>query len=281
MKFDFAVSPLHEARVAIVGLPLDRSSSFIPGTRFGPDAARIGSANIESFSPYLKRDAAELAICDDGNVGLSFATPQTPLDEIRGAVGGHYDAGRKLISVGGEHTVTPAVISELAGRYPDLCVIQFDAHSDLRGDFLGEKWAHATAIARTLDYVPRANVFQLGIRSFWRGEEMEQAGVFPFDVLAPMPTVCAEIGTRPIYVTLDVDVLDPSVLPDVQTPQPGGVGYRELVSALAELSGRNVIGADVVEFCPRGPHPSAGAPLVAELVRELAIILGQQAKCEA
>lgn len=275
MIFDFAASAPEESRIAIVGIPLDRSSSFMPGSRFGPNAARIGSANIESFSPYARRDVARMRAGDFGDLLLTFASPEEYLEQIRRVTRLHAEAGRKQLAVGGEHTITPAIVSELAGRYQDLCVIQFDAHSDLRDTYLGEKWCHATAIARTLDYVPRSRVFQLGIRSFARAEEMEQENVFPFEVLEPADSLIRLIGERPVYLTLDLDVLDPSVLPDVQTPQPGGVSYRELVGALSRLGRLNVVAADVVEFCPRGPFPTASGPVVAELVREMAVILGK------
>lgn len=274
MTFDFVRSALGDAAVAIVGMPLDRSSSFIPGTRFGPEVARIGSVNIESFSPYLKSDAARLPVCDCGDLSFGSVQPEAVFEEIRQAVRGHLRAGRRVLAVGGEHSITPAIVAELVRDYSDLCVIQFDAHSDLRDEFLGDRWSHATAIRRVLDLVPRSRVFQLGIRSFSRAEEMTETNLFPFAVLEPVEAVRREIGNRPVYLTLDVDVLDPSVLPDVQTPQPGGVSYHELVRALTALSTLNVVGADVVEFCPRGPHPTAGAPVVAELVREMAIIIG-------
>ena len=275
MIFDFAKPPSSDAAVAIVGIPLDRTSSFIPGTRFGPEAARVGSQNIESFSPYLLRDAAGLSISDCGDIALSFPTREAPLDQIREATSLRLQSGTKQLAVGGEHTITPAIVSVLAAKYPDLCVIQFDAHSDLREEFLGEKWCHATAMARVLDYVPRSRLFQLGIRSFSHADEMTQPGVFPFEVMSPAEAVRKQVGSKPVYLSLDVDVLDPSVLPDVQTPEPGGVGFRELVLCLAGFARLDVVGADVVEFCPRGPLPTAGSALVAELVRELAIILNK------
>ncbi|MEO0081197.1 MAG: agmatinase [candidate division WOR-3 bacterium] len=274
MTFDFVRADPAQASVVIVGVPLDRSSSFIPGTRFGPDAARLGSVNIESFSPYQKRDAAELAIADAGDVCFTFSNPDAPFEQIRSVTRSNIEADRKQLAVGGEHTITPAIVSELVRAHPDLCIVQFDAHSDLRDDFLGEKWCHATAMRRVLDFVPRYRLFQVGIRSFSQAAEMDVPELFAFDVLDSIGTVRQRIGSRPVYISLDVDVLDPSVLPDVQTPQPGGVTYQELAKALAGLAKLGVVGADIVEFCPRGPHPTAGAPVVAELVRELAIVLG-------
>ncbi len=277
MTFDFARCGATDATVAILGMPLDRTSSFIPGTRFGPDAARAGSANIESFSPYLKRNAAELAIHDAGNLDLSYDTPSRHLELIATATRDSVAARRRQLAVGGEHTITPAIIQALSRTYPDLCVIQFDAHSDLRDAFLGEKWCHATAMRRVLDSVPHDRVFQLGIRSFSQADEMARPNVHPFAVLEPVPGIVEEIGRRPAYVTLDVDVLDPGVLPEVQTPQPGGCSFRDLAQSLALLADLNLVGADVVEFCPRTGFPATFSPVVAELVRELAIAMAAAA----
>ena len=273
MFFDFARGSLVGCRVVILGIPLDRTSSFMPGTRFGPDAARAGSVNIESFSPYLRRDAAELPIHDAGNLELSYDSPTRHLELIASTARDNHAAGRRQLAIGGEHTITPAIVQALARAYPDLCVIHFDAHSDLRDTFHGEKWCHATAMRRVLDLVPRDRLFQLGIRSFSQAAEMSELNVHPFEVLTPVERVRAAIGSRPVYVTLDVDVLDPGAMPDVQTPEPGGCSYRELALSLVGLAGLSVVGCDLVEVCPRAMQPSPGTATAAELVRELALLL--------
>jgi agmatinase len=254
-------------------MPLDRTSSFIPGTRFGPDVIRMAADNIESFSPYQKRDVASARVLDAGNLDFSFETSSAPLDLIAATTGRNLAAGKKQLALGGEHTITPAIVRELARAYPDLCVVQYDAHSDLRDEFLGEKHCHATAMRRVLDVIPRERLFQLGVRSFARPAEMAEANVFPFEVLEPLSRVRAAIGSRPVYVTLDVDVLDPAAMPDVQTPQPGGCSYQELARSLAGLAGLKVVGCDLVETCPRTMQPSPGAAVAAELTRELTLLL--------
>ncbi|MGB9742237.1 MAG: agmatinase [bacterium] len=269
----FANCEFADARVVVVGIPLDRTSSFIPGTRFGPAVGRLGTANIESFSPYLNRDISEVRVYDAGDLEFTFETPAAPGRLITAHTGKVYQQGKRQLAVGGEHSITPFIISELTRVYPGLCVIQFDAHSDLRDQFLGEPECHATAMRRVLDYIPRENLFQLGIRSFSSPEELNSQNLFPFAVQAPIERVRKSIGSRPVYITLDIDVLDPGVMPEVQTPQPGGCSYYELVHALAGLKGINCIGADLVEFCPRTFAASAGAATVAELVRELTLLL--------
>lgn len=273
MSFYYAEAGREEARVVLLGIPFDRTSSHIPGTRFGPDIARIGADNIESFSPYQRRDIAAVAVHDAGNLELSYETPERPFEQIAAAAREFARGPARLLAIGGEHSIAPALIRELGHSHPDLCVVQFDAHADLREELLGDPRSHATAVRRILDEIPRERVFQLGIRSFSAPEEMNEPNLYRFDVLRPAPQVIEEIGSRPVYLTLDTDVLDPSVLPDVGTPQPGGVGYRELAETLALFAGCRVVGADIVEFCPRGAQPSAGASVVAELVRELALLL--------
>ncbi len=273
MAFYYATAGATGADIVIVGMPLDRTSSFVPGARFGPDVVRMAADNIESFSPYQKRDIAGTSIHDAGNIEFTFSTATAPLELIAATTAGNITRGAKQLAIGGEHTITPTIVTELAKSFPDLCVIQYDAHSDLRQDFLGERICHATAMARVLDAIPRERLFQLGIRSFSRAAEMSEPNLFPFEVLAPAKSVRSAIGTRPVYVTLDIDVLDPGAMPDVQTPEPGGCSYRDLALSLAGLAGLKIVGCDLVEVCPRTMQPSAGAATAAELTRELCLLL--------
>jgi agmatinase len=235
----------------------------------------LGADNIESFSPYQCRDVTSVRVHDAGDIEFSFATPTAPFDQISARTAAVYDAGKRLLAFGGEHTISVPIVAGLARRFSDLCVIHFDAHSDLRQEFLGERVCHATAMARVLDHLPRGRLFQLGLRSFAHPGEMTSENVHPFAVEEPVPSVRKAVGTRPVYISLDLDVLDPGAMPEVQTPQPGGCRYDELARALAGLAGLSVIGADVVEFAPRNNQPSVGASTAAELVRELILLLIQ------
>ncbi len=269
----FANSDPTEARVVVVGMPYDRTSSFVPGTRFGPEVGRLGTANIETFSPYQNRDVSLVKVYDAGDLSFSYETSAVPLEMITNATRETYQKGKRQLAIGGEHTITPVIISELVKLFPELCVIQFDAHSDLREEFLGEKMCHASAMRRVLDLIPRERLFQMGIRSFATPEDKNSTNLFPFEVLAPVKHIRPLIKDKPVYVTLDIDVLDPGVMPDVQTPQPGGCSYRELAQSLASLTGLNIIGADIVEYCPRGNAIPFTASTTAELVRELILLL--------
>ena len=259
--------------MVILGMPLDRTSSFVPGTRFGPDLIRIAADNIESFSPYQKRDISAARVHDSGNLEFTHASADSPLRQIAAVTTKHVAQGARQLALGGEHTITAPIVAELSKHYRDLCVVQYDAHSYLRQEFLGERVCHATAMARVLDTIPRERLFQLGIRSVSQASELSEPNLFPFEVLAPIGAVRTGIGGRPVYVTLDVDVLDPGAMPDVQTPQPGGCSYRDLVLSLAGLAGLNVVGCDLVEVCPRTMQPSASTAAAAELVRELCLLM--------
>jgi len=269
----FANSEYASAQVVVIGMPLDRTSSFIPGTRFGPAVGRIGVENIESFSPYQNKDVAEVRVYDAGDLAFTFEDPRAPAELIQATTRSTYLTGKKQLAIGGEHSITPFIIAELVKTFPDLCCIHFDAHSDLRDEFLGEKFSHATAMRRVLEFIPRANLFQLGIRSFSCASELTTPNLYPFEVSAPIKEIRTKISRRPVYITLDLDVLDPGVMPDVQTPQPGGCSYSELVRALAGLAGLDIIGCDLVEFCPRNLTAGAGAAIVAELARELILLV--------
>ena len=273
MAFYYATAGASDTSIVIVGMPLDRTSSFVPGARFGPDTVRLAADNIESFSPYQNHDISGIKIHDAGNLEFMYPTATAPMELIAATTGRNLARGVTQLALGGEHTITAPIVTELTKNFPDLCVVQYDAHSDLRQEFLGERICHATAMTRVLDSIPRERLFQLGVRSFSQATEMSEPNMFPFDVLGPAKQVRSAIGGRPVYITLDMDVLDPGSMPDVQTPEPGGCSYRDLALSLAGLAGLRVVGCDLVEVCPRTMQPSAGAAAAAELTRELCLLL--------
>ena len=273
MAFYYATAGASDTSIVIVGMPLARTSSFVPGARFGPDIIRMAADNIESFSPYQNHDISGIKIHDAGNLEFMYPTATAPMELIAATTGRNLARGVTQLALGGEHTITAPIVTELTKNFPDLCVVQYDAHSDLRQEFLGERICHATAMTRVLDSIPRERLFQLGVRSFSQATEMSEPNMFPFDVLGPAKQVRSAIGGRPVYITLDMDVLDPGSMPDVQTPEPGGCSYRDLALSLAGLAGLRVVGCDLVEVCPRTMQPSAGAAAAAELTRELCLLL--------
>ncbi len=266
MKLDFANSGYKEAKIVILGFPFDRTSSFIPGSRFGPEYIRQASYNIEGYSVFQKRSLAEIKICDMGDHFFGFSAP---LKEIEIEVGKIYKAKKTGIFLGGEHTISLGIVRALKRFYHNLSVIQFDAHADLRNEFLGEKICHATVMKNIGVIIGESNLFQLGIRSGLK-EEMEKAkNLFPSTVLEHTSKIREAIGRRPVYLSIDVDVLDPGFLPCVATPEPGGITYQELVKSLIDLKSLNLIGADIVEYNPLAASPLPSGSVVAGLLKEL------------
>ena len=276
MALYFADSPFESADVVVVGLPYDRTSSFIPGSRFGPAYIRIAGDNVESHSPTFKRDLSELRIHDAGD--MSFADIRWPAvaAKIQSEAARLFSGSRLPVFLGGEHSVTAPVLAACQEKYSDVAVIQFDAHADLRAEFLGEEHSHATAMCRAREIVGADSVFQFGIRSGTRDEFDRATHLYPFAVQAPLQEARPTFEGRPVYLTIDVDVLDPSVMPAVSTPEPGGIDYRELLRALIELRGCRIVGVDLVEYNPMSNRDLGAASLMASLLREVILLAGPQ-----
>lgn len=265
MRFDEAYSgnvfirssmDLEQSQAVIYGMPMDWTVSFRPGSRFGPARIRESSLVLEEYSHYLRRELKEVTYYDAGDIPLAFGNPKRSLEQIAEFVGKVLDQGKTLIGMGGEHLVTWPVVQEVYKRYPNLAVVQLDAHADLRTDYEGEIYSHATPLRKIAELMGGENVFQFGIRSMTR-EEVEYAETanihfHPFSVLQPLKECLPQLFNRPIYLTIDIDVLDPAYAPGTGTPEPGGIDTRELLAAIHTMAqaGLQVVGADVVEVAP-------------------------------
>ncbi len=270
MKLEYANHEFKEADLCLLGAPFDRTSSFIPGTRLGPEYIRRCTANIEWFSPYQDRSVSEVKLCDLGD--LDFNTSQ-PLKEIERAMLRVYEHRKRVILLGGEHTVTfPAVraVESLKGRFS---IIHFDAHADLRQELRGDPLSHACAVRRVSEVVGIKNIHQFGIRSGTVEEFAFHKNLHRFEVYKPLKKALARIKS-PVYLTIDTDVLDPAEMPCVGTPEPGGISFKELIDSLLLLKGRKILGADIVEYNPLAASPWASGSLCAVLLRELVLIMG-------
>jgi agmatinase len=273
MTLEFATASLREAEIVVVGIPYDRTSSFVPGSRFAPSQIRIGAQNIESYSPYFKQDIINLKIFDAGDLSLSFSNIRQPFNQIQKAVSRQLKNNKKLICLGGEHTITIPIVAEFKKFYPNLNLIQLDAHPDTRDEYLGEKYCHATVIKRISEFLPSKNIFQLGLRSITGPTQNKNQ--FLFNVVKHLNTVIKQIGQKPCYLTLDIDVVDCGLMPAVQTPIPNGITYQELFSAICKLSKLNFVGCDVVEYNPLASSNLAYASVVAEVLRELILMISK------
>ncbi len=227
-----------EAEVVVLGVPLDKTTCFKPGTRFGPRRIRDVFFGLEDYSPMNKRYYSSLKVHDMGDVVINDL--QSSLNETERIVEKIYGDGKKVIGLGGEHTITLPIVKSVSKFYDDLVVLHLDAHFDMAEEYEGQKISHACVMRRITEL--GINVIHYGIRSGDK-EEWEIAKTLSFDELKG-----ALEGLSHVYVSLDIDVLDPSFAPGTGTPEPGGLSYNELVEALRLA--KNVVGLDIVEVSP-------------------------------
>lgn len=260
----------------LLGVPLDVTVSFRPGTRRGPEAIRLASWVLEEFSLYQERDLKEVYFSDLGDLALPAGGVKRSLSTIQAAVRDLAQNNQVPFILGGEHLLTlPAVQGLTAVHGSDLTVLQFDAHADLRAEYEGEVLSHATVMRQLAEVVPPGNIYQFGIRSATAAEvsyARSHTHFFPFQVLEPVAAVRSSLGDRPVYVSIDIDVFDPAFAPGVGTPEPGGQTVTAMLAALKLLQGLNIVGADIVEVCPPFDPSERTAALAALLVRELLLL---------
>ena len=271
MNFIGADSAYAEANVVLFGAPYDSTTSFRPGTRFGPAAVRSESFGIETYSPYQDRDLEEIRVHDAGDLELPFGAPDRALGMIEEKTAAILADGKVPFLLGGEHLVTLGAVRAAAKRFPDLRIIHFDAHADLREDYLGVTLSHACVIRRCHDLLGDGRIWQFGIRSGTREEfAFMKAGhvvTEPF-TLKTLPQVSFPEWT-PVYLTVDMDVLDPSEFPGTGTQEAGGVRFAELLAALRDVLARfRVVALDNVELSPPIDPTGRSTALACKLLRE-------------
>jgi agmatinase len=264
------------ASVHLFGIPMDWTASFQPGSRLGPVRIREASYGLETYSPALDRDLAEVRVADRGDVVVPIGNVAKSLRAIRAAAEDVAASGARWLALGGEHLVTLPLVEAAAARWPDLAVIHWDAHTDLADQYLGEPLSHATVLRRVAERIAPGSVYQFGIRSGTRDEFLwahTHTRLYRDAIREPLAACLDELRNRPVYFTLDVDVLDPAFLPGTGTPEPGGVSPAELFSALYLLSALNLVGADVVETMPGADVSQRTALVAAKIVRELLLVM--------
>jgi agmatinase len=260
------------ARAVLFGAPMDFTVSFRPGTRLGPQKIREVSSGLEEYSPQLDRELGEVPFYDAGDLVLPLGNVAACLQLIRQAAALIVDDGKIPLLLGGEHLVSLPAISAVHARHPDLAVVHFDAHADLRSDYAGEANSHATVMRRVLEVVGADNLYQFGVRSGTRAEfayAREHIHSFPFAVTEALPAVLPELSGRPVYVSLDIDVVDPAFAPGTGTPEPGGCTSREILAAIHLLGQLDIVGFDLVEVAPVYDQSERTSLLAAKILREL------------
>lgn len=268
-------SDYDDCDIAVFGVPYDGTASYRPGARFGPEAIRNEMYGLETYSPYLNKDLAEYKVCDLGDVEIPFGNREAVLNAAANETKGMLADNKKTLALGGEHLISYPIIQEYAEKYKDLVVIHFDAHTDLRDEFLGEELSHATVMRRVHDVLGDNRIYQFGIRSGMKEEfefASEHTKLFRFYTKA-IYNVIAEIKDKPIYVTIDLDVLDPSIFPGTGTPEAGGITFNELMDALGALNGLNIVGGDIVELSPHYDSSGVSTAVACKILRELLLIM--------
>lgn len=286
MRFDEAYSgnvfiashsDYNESKAVIFGMPMDFTVSYRPGTRFGPKRIREVSIGLEEYSPYLDRELQELRYFDAGDIPLPFGNPKKSIQAIGDFVRRVLDDGKFPLGIGGEHLVTWPIIQEVYKTYPNMILLHFDAHADLRTDYEGEIYSHATPIKKAAELIGGRNIYQFGIRSGTKEEftiAKEQLHCYPFEVLNPLKKIMPKLKGRPVYITIDIDLLDPAYAPGTGTPESGGISSKEMLAAIHEIAKANlhIVGTDLVEVSPPYDVADQTAVLAAKLIRE--ILLG-------
>ena len=269
-----------EADLVLFGAPFDSTTSFRPGARFGPAAMRHESFGLETYSPYQDRDLTDCAIFDSGDLELCFGSAEAALADVEARAQEILKADKMPILLGGEHLVTLGAVRAAAKKYPDLHIIHFDAHADLRDDYLGAKLSHACVIRRCHDILGDGRIHQFCIRSGERGEfafAMAHTDMHPFgfDGLEALTQNLAGEGT-PVYLTIDLDCLDPSAFPGTGTPEAGGVDFRSLLDAVLLAARTRIVGADVNELAPMLDASGASTATACKVLRELLLAIGSK-----
>lgn len=267
-----------ESRIVIFGAPFDGTTSYRPGTRFAAAAMRNESTGIETYSPYQDRDLEDYNIFDGGDLEFVFGNPAKNIAIIKEYVSELLKDNKIPAMIGGEHLVTLGAVQAVAEKYNYLHIIHFDAHADLRDDYLGEKLSHATVLHRVWDIVGDNKIFQFGIRSGEK-EEFEFAKNHTYMNKFDMKTldeVIAKLKNKPVYITIDLDVLDSSVFPGTGTPEAGGITFKELINAIMLFQNlENIVAFDINELSPMLDASGASTACACKVLREMLLAVSK------
>ncbi len=269
-------SGYEDARAVIFGAPFDGTTSYRPGTRFASRVMRAESYGLETYSPYQDKDLTDYNVFDGGDLDLPFGNVQAVLSKIEGKAEAILADDKIPVMLGGEHLVTLGAVRAAAKRHPDLHILHFDAHTDLREDYLGETLSHATVLRRCWDILGDSRIYQFGIRSGDRPEfkwaDEGHVTMRKFDLNGFAQTV-EKLAGKPLYVTIDLDVLDPSAFPGTGTPEAGGVTFMELLGAILSLKGANVVACDINELSPPYDQSGTSTATALKVLRELLLTI--------
>ena len=263
-----------ESKIVVFGAPFDSTTSFRPGTRFASQTMRLDSWGLESYSPYQDKDLYDIKVFDGGDLELPFGDSFEAIKQIEEFSFEILNDNKIPAMIGGEHLVTLGSFKAIFNKYPEVRIIHFDAHTDLRDEYLGQKLSHATVIKRVYDLVGDNKIFQFGIRSGTKEEfEFSKKNLYinKFD-LNNLEFIVEKVKEYPVYITIDLDVLDPSVFPGTGTPEPGGVSFKEMLNGILKLSKLNIVGFDINELSPQYDNTGASTAVACKVLREMLLI---------
>ncbi|MBR4084065.1 MAG: agmatinase [Lachnospiraceae bacterium] len=268
-----------EAEVVLFGAPFDSTTSFRPGARFGSAAIRHESFGLETYSPYQDKDLLDAKVFDSGDLELCFGSAVSALEDIEARTRTILEDGKMPILLGGEHLVTLGAVRAVFEKYPDLHIIHFDAHADLREDYLGAKLSHACVMRRCHELVGDGRIHQFCIRSgdreeFTFAKEHTDMHRFSFDGLADVVQCLKEAGV-PVYFTIDLDCLDPAAFPGTGTTEAGGVSFIQLLEAILQVCDLQILGADINELAPMLDNSGVSTATACKVLRELLLALAR------
>lgn len=264
------------AKAVIVGAPMDFTVSFRPGSRFGPRKIRDVSYGLEDYSPFFDDSLQNKDFYDAGDLDIPFGNVEKSLSIIGEVTRQLLDDDKIPVFLGGEHLISYPIVKEMAYKYPDLIVLHFDAHADLRDSYMGERLSHATVLRRISEHVKDKHIYHFGIRSGIKEEfsfAKEHCHMNLIEVINPFLRALPEIKNRPVYITLDIDVVDPAFAPGTGTPEPGGCSSREILDVVSNFKGLNIIGFDLVEVSPAADLSDRTALLAAKILREVLMVI--------
>lgn len=258
------------SNIVMLGLPFDGTVSYRPGSRFAPEQIRLASWGLEEYSPFFDKDLADVNFHDAGDLEFPLGNTYKTLEQIEQNVEDIYKDNKKVFGIGGEHLVTLPEVKAVSKFYDDLAIVHFDAHTDLREEYLGEEMSHSAVIRHISKFVKPENIKQIGIRSGMKEE---------WDFMAKHKTLCKyysdldSLRTKNIFITVDLDCLDTSIMPGTGTPEVGGMTFNELVGWFNYLKEFNIVGADVVELAPDYDSSGVSTAVATKVIRELLMIM--------
>jgi agmatinase len=276
LSFQSCTATYAASKVVIFSVPLDTTTSFRPGTRFAGNAIRVDSIGIEWYSPYADKSLKDYPTSDIGDLELPMGDVEKSLSIIKKVTKDIVSANKLPIMIGGEHLASLPVLEVMHQQYPNLKVIHFDAHTDLRESFLGRKLSHATFLRHAHEFLGDGAIYQFGIRSGDKSEfewAKQHTYLHKYD-LDTLEEIIDKLKDEPVYVTLDLDVLDPSIFPGTGTPEPGGITYKELLNAISNLNKlNNIVGFDMMELAPDLDNSHVSTLVGAKTLREIVLLM--------